>query len=242
MTTVREHYDQHLGPVYTWMAGGFDSALERGSAEIANFEATPTDDMFAVDLGAGFGMHAIPLARRGYNVLAIDTCQTLLNELSDQSGHLPIQTIHDDLRSFSKHLVERPDLILCMGDTLAHLEDKTAVAELVSSVSSALDTGGRFLASLRDYSTALSAAQRFIPVHSDSQRILTCYLEYADEHVTVHDILHEWDGSTWALYVSAYKKLRLSLEWLTTLLLDNGFSVNRQPGFGGMVRLVATRV
>lgn len=36
--TVQEHYDQHLGPIYTWMMGGMDAAIERGQREVS---ATP---------------------------------------------------------------------------------------------------------------------------------------------------------------------------------------------------------
>lgn len=64
--------------------------------------------------------------------------------------------------------------------------------------------------SLRDYSTQLTAEQRFIPVRSDENRNLTCFLEYRESHVTVYDILHERDGSRWNLKVSKYNKLRIS--------------------------------
>ena len=62
MATVAAHYESHLAPVYLWMAGGIDLALSTGDADIADV-ACPGG--VAVDLGAGFGMHAIPLARRG---------------------------------------------------------------------------------------------------------------------------------------------------------------------------------
>ena len=73
MTTVAEHYATHLGPIYVWMAGGSDAALQAGTAEIEalNLPLAPGD--FVLDLGAGFGMHSIPLARRGARVAAIDT-------------------------------------------------------------------------------------------------------------------------------------------------------------------------
>jgi hypothetical protein len=34
MTTVQEHYEYHLGPIYSWMAGGTGPTLERGAAEV----------------------------------------------------------------------------------------------------------------------------------------------------------------------------------------------------------------
>ena len=39
-----------------------------------------------------FGLHALLLARRGYSVLAVDSCQTLLSELDRQATGMPIRT------------------------------------------------------------------------------------------------------------------------------------------------------
>ena len=34
MSSAAEHYGRHLGPIYVWMAGGTDAALQAGTAEI----------------------------------------------------------------------------------------------------------------------------------------------------------------------------------------------------------------
>ncbi|MBI2841334.1 MAG: hypothetical protein HYX75_23710 [Acidobacteria bacterium] len=34
MTTVAQHYDLHLGPIYSWMLGNFDLALEGARTEL----------------------------------------------------------------------------------------------------------------------------------------------------------------------------------------------------------------
>jgi hypothetical protein len=47
-----------------------------------------------------------------------------------------------------------------------------------------------------------------IPVRSDERRILTCFLEYEEDTVVVHDILHERSGDIWDTRVSSYRKLR----------------------------------
>ena len=60
VTAVAAHYDSHLAPIYLWMAGGIEQALTSGAGDI---EGLACPGGLAVDLGAGFGMHAIPLAR-----------------------------------------------------------------------------------------------------------------------------------------------------------------------------------
>jgi len=241
MSSVIEHYARHLGPVYTWMAGGVDAAFERGSAELDAIGAMPAGSRAAIDLGAGFGMHAVPLARRGFSVLAIDTSTLLLEELRARKNDLTIQTVQDDLLSFQQHSKGNAELILCMGDTLAHLPDKASILQLISAVADELDAAGRFVVSFRDYSIPLLAEQRFIPVRSDENRVLTCFLEYSDSHVTVYDILHEKDGTRWQQRVSSYRKLRLSPQWVMDSIRSAGLNVHQEPGMAGMIRLIAQR-
>ncbi|MBI3481295.1 MAG: class I SAM-dependent methyltransferase [Nitrosomonadales bacterium] len=240
MTTVTEHYENHLAPVYLWMAGGFDAAVARGATEIAAICPNESNGLTAVDLGSGFGMHAIPLARRGYLVLAIDSSPILLDTLRDHVATLPIRTVEDDLLAFQKHLNHKADLILCMGDTLTHLSGLTTVEQLFSQVAESLQPGGQFIATFRDYTTSILEDKRFIPIRSDDDRILTCFLEYSPDYVTVHDVLHERNGSAWQLRVSAYRKLRLSPGWVTTSLQARGFTVRIEPGLAGMIRVTAT--
>lgn len=242
MTTVADHYKTHLAPVYLWMAGGFDAAVSRGEKEIEAIFPNLSSEITAVDLGAGFGMHSIPLARCGCSVIAIDTSSLLLEELKNHAESLPIRAVEDDLLSFQRHLDLKANLILCMGDTLTHLPDLESVRKLFSLAAESLGSGGQFITTFRDYTSPLVGNGRFIPVKSDTDRILTCFLEYASDYVNVHDVLHERDGSTWQLRVSTYRKLRLSPEWVSETLQINGFSIRIEPGLGGMVRVVATRV
>jgi len=151
MASVAEHYERVLSPVYSWMAGGVDGALAAGKAEIEALGLDLPDGALVVDLGAGFGMHAIPLARAGARVIAVDSSARLLEELSRLAGGLPIATVQDDLLSFRAHLKEKAAAIFCMGDTLTHLPEHTNVDFLVQEAAEALAPGGRFVLSFRDY-------------------------------------------------------------------------------------------
>ena len=241
MTSVTEHYATHLAPIYLWMAGGSAAALQAGAAEIEQLNLPLTDGASVVDLGAGFGMHAIALARKGARVTAIDTSAELLRALEQLAGNLPIQAVNDDLLAFQSHITEQPSAILCMGDTITHLPDRSAVESLIERVAAALLPGGVFVVTFRDYSVPLRDDQRFISVRSDDNRILTCFLEYEPESVVVHDIVHQRAPDGWQTRVSHYRKLRLSPQDLIASLESNGFSVRSETGLRGMVRLVARR-
>jgi SAM-dependent methyltransferase len=238
--TVSDHYARILGPVYSWMLGEVDAAIARADAELDAIGLPSNATGTAVDLGAGFGMHSLPLARRGYKVTAIDTYEPLLQELRSRAGALTIRTVNADLLDLRIHVAQPADVILCMGDTLTHLPDEASVDSLFSCVAATLTPGGLFVTTFRDYASApLQGDGRFIPVRSDANRILTCFLEYADKTVQVHDVLYERVADNWQMRLSSYAKLRLSPESVMKALASHGFSVRREVGLGGMVRVVA---
>jgi SAM-dependent methyltransferase len=241
MASVTEHYESHLAPIYVWMMGGVETAITRGRAEVDAVCPRPSKSQRAVDLGAGFGMHTIPLADIGYSVLAIDSSGTLLDVMKSHLGARPVKIVRDDLLSFRKHLDGPAALIVCMGDTLTHLADRQSVDCLFADVAEALMPGGTFIVTFRDYSTPLIGSKRFIPVRSDSDRILTCFVEYDDEAVTVHDILNEREGLDWRQRISAYRKLRLSTDWVASTLETKGLQVRTEQGLAGMARLIGLR-
>jgi SAM-dependent methyltransferase len=239
---VTDHYDRLLGPVYSWMIGELESADARADAELTAVGLPRATRGYAIDLGAGFGLHAVPLARRGYRVLALDSCEALLQELKARAGALPIETCSADLLRFCEHTQSVADVILCMGDTLTHLPDVASVEALLTAVATSLRPGGVFVATFRDYaSSALQGNERFILVRQDHERLLTCFLEYAPGFVRVHDLLHERTAQGWELKVSSYPKLRLAAPRVIHSLEALGFVVRREAGSGGMARLVAQR-
>ena len=238
--TVDDHYANHLGPVYTWMIGDIDAAFSRSDRELDVLPQPSNSGGTAVDLGAGFGLHAIPLARRGFTVAAIDSYEPLLKELADRAGSLPIRTIHANLLAFRSLAPQPVDAIVCMGDTLTHSPNEASVESLFGDVAASLGPGGVFIATFRDYFSApLQGDARFILVRGDAERILTCFLEYADTTVTVHDLLHQREGGSWRLSASSYPKLRLSPNWVVERLSSLGLSVRRDTAAGGMVRVAA---
>jgi SAM-dependent methyltransferase len=240
MQNSETHYKTHLGPIYSWMLGDMGAAFSRGAAEI---DALPLPDGgVAIDLGAGLGLHSLPLAKRGFAVVALDNCETLLDELRAHAQSLPIDTRYADLLQFPSFVTGQVQVIVCMGDTLTHLPTVSAVESLLSSAAAALSRGGVFAATFRDYATrTLQAEQRFILVRADEERILTCFLEYQDAYVMVHDVLTERDLGRWRQKVSSYPKLRLAPEWVAARLTANGLSVTRDAMSNGMVRMIAIK-
>ena len=241
MSSVSDHYSKLLAPVYAWMSGSAEVALDAGKAELDELNLQLPAGGLVVDLGAGFGKHSVPLARGGARVLAVDSSAELLRELDRLAKDLTVETVADDVLSFRSHMKEKAAAVLCMGDTLTHLPEHTHVDFLVQEVHEALAPAGLFVLTFRDYSEPLVGDARFIPVRSDERRILTCFLEYEEDTVVVHDILHERAGDAWDTRVSSYRKLRLSPDRVIASLETIGFETRHEPGTRGMVRVVGKK-
>lgn len=241
MSEVTDHYRRLLAPIYQWMVGGAEEACRAGAAELSALGIASSRGAFAVDLGAGFGMHSIPLARLGYAVDAIDASPLLIAQLRELGAGLDIRAIEGDLLEFSTQLTVAPALILCMSDTLTHLSSTRDVELLCARVAAALAPGGSFVTTFRDYTSPLEGSARFIPVRSDADRIQTCFLEAEPDRILVHDIVHERQGGTWVMRVSSYPKLRLDPVDVVDALERHHLDVRREQGPRGMVQIRASR-
>lgn len=239
MATVKQHYDTVLSDVYSWMFGGFDAGIEGNERLLKAHRIEPHGSCVAVDLGAGCGFQSIPLANLGFRVVAIDLDSKLLDELARNAKGARIDLIQDDLLNFRQHIDSPAELVVCMQDTLIHLETKHDVRKLFTEVFASLEDGGRFMLSFRDLSTELTDLDRFIPVRSDAERIMTCFLEYEPETVKVHDLVHIKIEGRWELRKSFYRKLRLSAGWVRDELSRAGFREISPTVERGLITIVA---
>jgi 2-polyprenyl-3-methyl-5-hydroxy-6-metoxy-1,4-benzoquinol methylase len=243
MASVKEHYDTHLAPLYTWMSGGTAPARQRCTELLRSLDLHPGHaGATALDLGAGNGFQSIPLAEAGYTVTAVDVSDVLLGELARDAGALPVHPVAGDLRDLQHYCpVPAPEVIVCMGDTLTHLSALTDIEHLLQDAADALVPGGHLLLTFRDYTSERTGADRFIPVRSDADRIFTCFLEFGPTHVAVHDIVHTRAGPGWHTAISVYEKIRLAPDWVHGQLVAAGLVIVRNTVQNGLVTLAARR-
>ncbi|MBB2166611.1 class I SAM-dependent methyltransferase [Gluconacetobacter sp. 1b LMG 1731] len=229
MSEAKRHYDRLLAAHYSWMSG---APLEKKVAEqrglLTDLGLNGGPKGIAVDLGCGPGYQSFALIDMGYNaVIAVDTSADLLAELKKARTDSQVKTVLADLRDFPM-LVEQDsaDAIVCMGDTLTHLDERSDVSKLYRDAYAALAPGGRFVLTFRDLSQELTGLDRFLSVRADDQRVMTCVLEYEPECVIVNDLIHVREESGWIFQKSRYRKLRLSPSEQVAELKRIGFTID----------------
>ncbi len=242
MNSVRDHYDEVLGAHYSRMFGEFEVKVSEQQALLARLGvAAPVRTGLAVDLGSGSGFQSIGLARLGYRVLAIDFSERLLAELRERARGLPIEAIVGDIRDAARLVPPEVELVVCMGDTLSHLERETEFERVLQDVAGHLAPGGRVVLTLRDLSGELRDLERAIPVCAHDDLVVTCFLEYEPTTVKVHDLVWFRQADGWHFAKGVYRKLRLSIDSAIRYLERPGLTVERHPAPGGLIALVGTR-
>lgn len=241
---ISQHYDTLLAEHYTWMFGiPFRAKVDEQRRLLEALGIEPGKHGTAFDLGSGPGFQSIALACLGFEkVVAVDTSRALLDELNGQKGTLPVETALADLRDFDRLAVPGSvEAIVCMGDTLTHLDNMQDVAGVFQKARDVLQPSGLLVLTFRDLSVEVTGLDRFLPIHADNDRIMTCVLEYRPDVVVVNDLIHVREGDDWVLRKSSYQKLRLCPDTLANELTRLGFTVRNKERFGSMHALVAQK-
>ena len=238
-TEAKEHYDNLIAEVYSWMSGDINEKASVAKKYFHSVGVPHGAGRIAVDLGAGYGIHTKTLVELGYDVTAVDFSRDLLDELKQNVPSAKI--ICEDITLFD--FPHTPDLVLCMGDTLTHLDSNKTLINLINRISAVLPAGGFFFLSWRDLSTELLGTSRFIPVKSDDNRILTCFLEYLNEEtVIVNDLLYQKRNGKWEFRTGSYTKLRLSKDLVEKTLEENTFRIISKENINGMEHFACIKI
>lgn len=236
--SVKEHYDKHLELYYSWMIGDFEERKSEFLEFCQKQRIFPRLSGSAIDLGSGHGIQSVALAELGFNVTAIDFNRTLLDELDSKKGELSIEILEDDLRNLTDYKEKNPELVVCLGDTLSHLDTEDEISKIIKDMKTVLTENGQVMLSFRDYSTELLDTNRFIPVKSDSGRIMTVFLEYFDDTVKVTDLVYELSGNRWIQKVSSYVKVRTTENMIRNIMESNGLKISYNDRTNGLVTLI----
>ena len=238
---VKEYYNNYLGSFYSWMLGDLQQKVNEFTTVLETNNVKAKKGAVALDMGCGHGIQSMALARGGFEVISVDFSNEMLYELINNVQGLLVTAVEDDIRNIRSYDHHKPSLITCCGDTIVHLASKQEVEDFIAGAANILEPNGMLLLHFRDYSTALDDTERFIPVRSTKDRILTCVLEYFDDKVRITDLLHERGKNGFVQHASSYYKVRLNKEDVEKMALKAGLQMRDistdKPGYHLFVKI-----
>ncbi len=118
-----------------------------------------------LDLGCGTGEHTRFLAEQGYDVIGVDSSETML-EKAREGGPFPRVTFIDGDIVRVGSLVEGAfDGAICLGNTLPHVRERRALDAFVAGLRDRLREGAPFLLQILNYEKVFATRQRVLPVN-----------------------------------------------------------------------------
>jgi SAM-dependent methyltransferase len=97
-----------------------------------------------LDLMCGYGRHAIGLARKRFDVTAVDNLSDYISDIqkTSEEENLPLKCIQSDILAYSP--VDKYELAICMGNSINFFDEKDSV-KLMTTVAESVNAGGHFL-------------------------------------------------------------------------------------------------
>jgi SAM-dependent methyltransferase len=178
MTTPHTSWAEFYDTAYEQCFGESYQIFTRRIVEkIADYVQPPAR---IVDFGAGTGRLSIPLASMGYDVVAVEPCRQMLEQLSGKTGGKLVTTVESKMQDFQT--IDKFDMAICVFTVLLYLLDEDALQKSIAAAADALKTGGLLLIDIPDkavfhsYRKRNAEIERYVTVTAQGDD-LYCYEE-----------------------------------------------------------------
>lgn len=236
MDSVRKFYDDLSGD-YDLIFEDWDASIRRQSnilnKLIRNYFNQPFRELKLLDCSCGIGTQAIGLALLGYDVHATDLSPSAISRAKKEAYRLGANLTFGvaDFRSL-KEVSEKFNVLISCDNSLPHLLNDDDLNKALRNIWDKLESGGLFLASIRDYDQLLKEKPRAtIPVAYDDHKGKRIVFQvwdwekdnnnniYTLEHFIVKKYGDEWRTSSRLTTYRAILRCELS-----RLLSETGFT------------------
>lgn len=190
-----------------------------------------------LDLGCGTGHHARLFSNWGLEVTGVDPSPALLEVAQNRGESLlkldpeesRLTFIEANFESFSQRVSGPFDVVLSLGNTLAHAENEEELVMLFSRVHDILEPGGLFIGQMLNYSRLLRTKERFLTPttfrEGDSEQLFFRFNDYLDDKVQFNIAHFTRVGENWIQEIHSTTLNPWRKEQLGERLKASGFAV-----------------
>jgi SAM-dependent methyltransferase len=187
---LAEEYDQIVatGTRAKAVADFVDALLQRGTFGTV------------LDVACGTGLYAREFARCGLTVTGADLSAGLLEAAQNQSQteDTMIQWREIDMRALGgvRELSAAFDLLVCMGNSIPHLQEQKDLTKTIVGFREVLRPGGLVVIHLLNYARILERRERFVGATRENERTYVRFYDFLDTGLLRFNILQlDWHQS-----------------------------------------------
>jgi glycine/sarcosine N-methyltransferase len=117
-----------------------------------------------LDLGSGTGEHARFLSGKGFEVVGVDVSEAMLEQARDGGAPDGVSFVQGDLVHVEAAVTGTFGAAICLGNTLTHITEPAALAQLCRGVRQVLLPGAPFVIQVLNYERLVRNGQRCLPL------------------------------------------------------------------------------
>lgn len=172
-----------------------------------------------LDVATGTGFHSVQLMQAGFEVTSVDGNANMLAKAFDNARRRSfiLRTIHADWRWLTRHVHEKYDAIICLGNSFTHLFSERDRRRALAEFYAVLRHDGFLLLDQRNYDAILDQGFRSKHAYYYCGQDIQAEPEHVDPGLARFRYAFP-DGSTYHLNMFPLRKA-----YLRSLAMDVGF-------------------
>ena len=200
--------------------------IERQIRQVANSGSQ------VLDAACGTGMHALALGQLGFHVSGADLSSGMIDRarLNAKEAGLDLRFDAIGFGKLAQYFGSQTcDALLCLGNSLPHLTNRSAQADALVDFATCLRPGGVLLMQNRNFDAVLRSQTRWMEPQShhngDAEWLFLRFYDFdPDGLISFHMLtLHRQRSSEWTQQVTTTRLYPLRQHELITLLTEAGF-------------------
>ncbi len=185
-----------------------------------------------LDLACGTGRHSIALSLEGAEVVGIDNSEVMITRAKEHaaSNNVSPKFILGEMAEFESITENHYGLIICLGNSLALLENLNVLEKVLSSVYNSLIEDGVFIAQVLNFEEIHRTGFRFFPqkggkMDTGEDVVFSRFYEHADSPKSSNLVMSAQikNKGEWTSLVSTQKVLNLNSDLMIRYLAQAGF-------------------
>ncbi|MHA2080690.1 MAG: class I SAM-dependent DNA methyltransferase, partial [Candidatus Thorarchaeota archaeon] len=189
-----------------------------------------------LDLACGTGRHSVALALEGVEAIGIDNSEVMISRAKEHAttNNVSLKFILGEMTEFQSLAIGKYDLIICLGNSLALLDNLNILEKVISSVHNSLNDDGVFVAQVLNFEEIHRTGFRFFPQKSGKMDtgedvVFSRFYEHTEppNSSTLVMSAQMKVNDEWTSLVSTQKVLNLNSNLMKRYLAQAGFQETR---------------